>query len=196
MEPRYDPHGVEERWQGTWEAEGLYDADPDPARTPFVDAHPPPNVTGELHTGHALSRVPVRRERLGRDLQVQLHRRARRLGGDRVEVGHQVLGCGRERVTTGDVEPDRLAAVGEHLLVQQVVAVVRGDRVFGEVALGERGQDPDHGELGAVILGLGPGHRQLVEQLVLDVAPLLAGQRPRGQVELEVPATQLRLELR
>jgi valyl-tRNA synthetase len=54
MEPRYDPHGVEERWQGTWEAEGLYDADPDPARTPFVDAHPPPNVTGELHTGHAL----------------------------------------------------------------------------------------------------------------------------------------------
>jgi len=54
MEPRYDPHGVEERWQETWEAEGLYDADPDPARTPFVDAHPPPNVTGELHTGHAL----------------------------------------------------------------------------------------------------------------------------------------------
>jgi valyl-tRNA synthetase len=54
MEPRYDPHGVEERWQETWETEGLYSADPDPARTPYVDAHPPPNVTGELHTGHAL----------------------------------------------------------------------------------------------------------------------------------------------
>ncbi len=54
MLPRYDPHGVEERWQATWEAEGLYNADPDPARVPFVDAHPPPNVTGELHTGHAL----------------------------------------------------------------------------------------------------------------------------------------------
>jgi valyl-tRNA synthetase len=54
MEPRYTPHGVEERWQQTWEAEGLYDAEPDPTRTPFVDAHPPPNVTGELHTGHAL----------------------------------------------------------------------------------------------------------------------------------------------
>jgi valyl-tRNA synthetase len=54
MQPRYDPHGVEERWQERWEAEGLYNADPDPARTPFVDAHPPPNVTGELHTGHAL----------------------------------------------------------------------------------------------------------------------------------------------
>jgi valyl-tRNA synthetase len=54
MQPRYDPTGVEERWQRTWEDEGLYAADPDPARTPYVDAHPPPNVTGELHTGHAL----------------------------------------------------------------------------------------------------------------------------------------------
>ncbi len=54
MQPRYDPHGVEERWQERWEAEGLYAADPDPSRPPYVDAHPPPNVTGELHTGHAL----------------------------------------------------------------------------------------------------------------------------------------------
>jgi valyl-tRNA synthetase len=54
MQPRYEPRGVEERWQRTWEQEGLYNADPDPSRTPYVDAHPPPNVTGELHTGHAL----------------------------------------------------------------------------------------------------------------------------------------------
>ncbi len=54
MESRYSPQGVEERWQETWEAEGLYNADPDPARESFVDAHPPPNVTGELHMGHAL----------------------------------------------------------------------------------------------------------------------------------------------
>jgi valyl-tRNA synthetase len=54
MEPRYEPLGVEERWQTTWEAEGLYNADVDASRTPYVDAHPPPNVTGELHMGHAL----------------------------------------------------------------------------------------------------------------------------------------------
>src|ERR1700739_4111562 len=54
MQTRYQPAGVEERWQQTWEAEGLYAADPDPSRTPYVDAHPPPNVTGELHMGHAL----------------------------------------------------------------------------------------------------------------------------------------------
>jgi valyl-tRNA synthetase len=54
MESLYRPEGVEQRWQQTWEAEGLFDADPDPSRRSFVDAHPPPNVTGELHMGHAL----------------------------------------------------------------------------------------------------------------------------------------------
>jgi len=54
MEPLYKPEGVEERWQRTWEEEGLYRAHADDPRPTFVDAHPPPNVTGELHMGHAL----------------------------------------------------------------------------------------------------------------------------------------------
>jgi len=54
MEPRYNPQGVEERWQRTWENEGLYRAEADDDRHTFVIAHPPPNVTGELHVGHAL----------------------------------------------------------------------------------------------------------------------------------------------
>jgi valyl-tRNA synthetase len=54
MEARYNPQGVEERWQQTWEQEGLYRADADDSRPTFVVAHPPPNVTGELHMGHAL----------------------------------------------------------------------------------------------------------------------------------------------
>src|SRR5581483_2418787 len=54
VDARYDPRELEERWQRTWEEEGLYAADPEPGRPTFVDAHPPPNVTGELHMGHAL----------------------------------------------------------------------------------------------------------------------------------------------
>ena len=54
MEPLYRPHGVEERWQRTWEEEGLYKHDLASDRKPFVVEHPPPNVTGELHMGHAL----------------------------------------------------------------------------------------------------------------------------------------------
>jgi valyl-tRNA synthetase len=54
MEPLYSPEGVEERWQRAWEDEGLYNADPDLSRPSFAIAHPPPNVTGDLHLGHAL----------------------------------------------------------------------------------------------------------------------------------------------
>src|SRR5579862_6550748 len=56
MDTRYDPHGVEPRWQQTWEAEGLYRAGAGARRDDsFVICVPPPNVTGELHIGHALN---------------------------------------------------------------------------------------------------------------------------------------------
>jgi valyl-tRNA synthetase len=54
MEPRYNPEGVEQRWQEAWEEEGHYGADVDDPRPTFVIAFPPPNVTGDLHMGHAL----------------------------------------------------------------------------------------------------------------------------------------------
>jgi valyl-tRNA synthetase len=54
MDTLYTPQGVEQRWQKIWEDEGLYAAEADDPRPTFVDAHPPPNVTGELHLGHAL----------------------------------------------------------------------------------------------------------------------------------------------
>ena len=56
MDARYDPTGVEERWQRTWEEEGLYRAGAGVRREEtFVIAVPPPNVTGALHMGHALN---------------------------------------------------------------------------------------------------------------------------------------------
>jgi valyl-tRNA synthetase len=56
MEPLYRPEGVEERWQQTWEAEGLYRAGAGRRREDtFVICVPPPNVTGALHMGHALN---------------------------------------------------------------------------------------------------------------------------------------------
>ncbi len=55
METLYNPEGVEERWQETWESEGDYRADPQAPGVPFSIALPPPNVTGNLHMGHALN---------------------------------------------------------------------------------------------------------------------------------------------
>jgi len=54
MDSLYRPEGVEERWQQTWEEEGHYEAHAERGGETFVIAHPPPNVTGELHMGHAL----------------------------------------------------------------------------------------------------------------------------------------------
>ena len=56
MEPRYAPGEVEARWQEAWEAEGLYAAGAGRRHDDtYVICVPPPNVTGELHMGHALN---------------------------------------------------------------------------------------------------------------------------------------------
>ncbi|HEY8107895.1 MAG TPA: valine--tRNA ligase [Gaiellaceae bacterium] len=54
MDPLYKPQGVEQRWQQTWEEEGLYGADPEAPGEPFVVMHPPPNISGSLTIGHCL----------------------------------------------------------------------------------------------------------------------------------------------
>ena len=56
MEPLYRPDGVEEHWQRAWDEEGLYRAGAGRRRDEsYVIALPPPNVTGNLHMGHALN---------------------------------------------------------------------------------------------------------------------------------------------
>ncbi len=56
MDSLYRPELVEKRWQQTWEQEGLYRAGAGRRRDEtFVVALPPPNVTGNLHMGHALN---------------------------------------------------------------------------------------------------------------------------------------------
>src|SRR5919204_274207 len=54
MEPLYKPADVEERWQRTWEEEGLYNAEPGADAESFVVMHPPPNISGSLTIGHVL----------------------------------------------------------------------------------------------------------------------------------------------
>lgn len=55
MPPKYNPAEVERRWYDFWEQHGYFQPDPESDATPFVITIPPPNVTGELHLGHALT---------------------------------------------------------------------------------------------------------------------------------------------
>ncbi len=51
---RYDPRPVEGKWYEFWEKSGFFTADPKSPKPKYSIVIPPPNVTGSLHTGHAL----------------------------------------------------------------------------------------------------------------------------------------------
>ncbi len=50
----YEPKEVEGRVYQAWEEAGCFKAERDPAKKPFTIVMPPPNVTGQLHMGHAM----------------------------------------------------------------------------------------------------------------------------------------------
>ncbi len=54
METRYDPKAVEQRWYDTWEQRGYFKARESLTGKTFTISMPPPNITGDLHMGHAM----------------------------------------------------------------------------------------------------------------------------------------------
>lgn len=55
MDKAYNPKNTEERIYKFWEEGGFFKSSPNPSKEKFVVMMPPPNVTGKLHTGHALN---------------------------------------------------------------------------------------------------------------------------------------------
>ena len=53
LPPAYDPSKVEQPLYEQWLKGGYFAPNPEAAGSPFVIIQPPPNVTGELHLGHA-----------------------------------------------------------------------------------------------------------------------------------------------
>ena len=50
----YDPHGLEDRIYEKWLQKKYFHAEVDHSKKPFTIVIPPPNITGQLHMGHAL----------------------------------------------------------------------------------------------------------------------------------------------
>uniref|UniRef100_UPI0025E9BAB3 class I tRNA ligase family protein n=1 Tax=Sphingomonas sp. TaxID=28214 RepID=UPI0025E9BAB3 len=71
----FDPAAIESRWYAHWEANGQFRPDR-PGAEPWTIVNPPPNVTGNLHIGHALDNT----------LQDILTRHARLKGKDALWV--------------------------------------------------------------------------------------------------------------
>ncbi|MBP3729798.1 MAG: valine--tRNA ligase, partial [Lachnospiraceae bacterium] len=54
MEKTYSPAGIEEKQYERWEKAGYFHADVKSAKPKYSIVMPPPNITGQLHMGHAL----------------------------------------------------------------------------------------------------------------------------------------------
>ena len=68
MAKAYDPQAVETALYDWWESQGYLKPEiASPEAEPFVISMPPPNVTGELHVGHALTTFIE-------DLMIRYHR--------------------------------------------------------------------------------------------------------------------------
>ena len=72
LDKTYRPEIVETRLYEAWERAGAFAADPNSGKRPYTIMMPPPNVTGSLHMGHALTftlqDILIRFERMrGRD---------------------------------------------------------------------------------------------------------------------------------
>ncbi|MEJ2291707.1 MAG: valine--tRNA ligase [Deinococcales bacterium] len=105
---RYDPLAVEGRWAERWAREP-FTVDPESGREPFCIVIPPPNVTGNLHLGHAFDNAVIdtliRFKRMqgyealfqpgtdhaGISTQVQVERALRSEGTDRHELGREAF---------------------------------------------------------------------------------------------------------
>jgi len=55
LDKSYDHNKVEPKWYPVWQEKGYFKADDESDRPPFCLVIPPPNVTGALHMGHALT---------------------------------------------------------------------------------------------------------------------------------------------
>lgn len=63
----YDPKSFEKKWYAFWEEKGFFHAKAKSGKQPFSIVIPPPNVTGQLHMGHALDNAL-------QDILIRFHR--------------------------------------------------------------------------------------------------------------------------
>ena len=55
LDKTYDPKSFEQSWYDRWLNAGSFACDPNSSAEPYTIMMPPPNVTGSLHIGHALT---------------------------------------------------------------------------------------------------------------------------------------------
>ena len=124
----YDPSAVEQRIYRFWNDSGFFRPEIDRSKVPFVIIMPPPNVTGELHMGHALTiaieDLMVRWRRMLGDPSLYLP------GTDHAGIATQVV-VERQLAADGMTRHD----LGRRRFIERVWSWVDdyGDRIYRQI---------------------------------------------------------------
>jgi len=153
----------------------------DPGLVPELLAEQERGVGAQRHldSGGRLGGVPVVREALRVDLQVELKARASGLGGDAVGVGEQFFG-------PVDGDPHVLPARGEDLLVEHTEPMAGCERAQVHVLVLQRRKDADHHQPGPGAAGLLVPGVEVVPDHLLQLGQRVSGQPPRRHVDLQI----------
>ena len=108
LDRTYQPAAMEARRYALWERSGAFAAAPDSSKPPYTIMRPPPNVTGSLHMGHALTftlqDVLVRYQRMrGRDVLWQPGTDHAGIATE-IVVGNQLIAEGKAKSDLGRKE--------------------------------------------------------------------------------------------
>src|SRR2546430_1468082 len=142
----YDPGQVEMARYKMWMAAGYFHAAVDPSRQPFVIMLPLPNVTGELHIGHASTF----------SIQDVLIRWRRMQGRNALwQPGTDHAGIATQNVVEREIAKDGLTLqqLGREKFEQRVW---RGEDPYGGIHVGARKRMGIFCDSGRVVLPLGP----------------------------------------
>src|SRR5437868_10786841 len=113
LDKTYAPAEVERAHYEQWEKDGAFAANPDSNQLPYTIMMPPPNVTGSLHMGHALTFT----------LQDILIRYQRMRGRDALwQPGTDHAGIATEIVVTGQLAERQIDkhALGRERFIEKV----------------------------------------------------------------------------
>jgi len=111
LDKTYQPAEVEPRHDRLWEEQGHFKANPDPGRAPYCIMMPPPNVTGSLHMGHALTFT----------IQDTLIRFHRMLGKSVLwQPGSDHAGIATQVVVERQIEPQTRHDIGREAFLNKV----------------------------------------------------------------------------
>ena len=113
MEKVYNPQQIEDKLYKMWEESGAFTAHRVEGKKPFTIVMPPPNITGQLHMGHAmdclLQDAPIRYHRMKGDPTLWLP------GTDHASIATEVKvvdAMAKEGLTKEDGGPRRLSGAG------------------------------------------------------------------------------------